>query len=1249
MRLKAPTRLVRILAGLVLTFVVYSVGLYFGVPAVVRYVARNQAAGALHRHITLGDVKFNPYKLHLLITNLRVAARDTPQAFIAVGRMNLRLSWTSLFHLALVVKQFKLDGPSIHVVRVAPRMFDVSDLLLPSGNTQRKGAKSIGFAVSNIEVNDGRIVFDDQVLKQQHRIEHIRLAIPFIANLPTDADSYVQPMLQMTVDGSAFNLSGKTKPFQRNFESLVEVKFEQLDLVRFVDYVPTGLRVKLTQAQLSAAVQVHFIQASDRPRIQAAGTITLENVAIRDQANSPHAKLKRLQIAMAEAVPLESKLHFSSISIDSLTPHVVLYQGNKTNFTSLLSGPNHVSQSPPSGASAPPSKPNRAAAPLSSVQAAAPIQPTPSPPAHPAPVPPPGLMANPMLAAPSPHVGAPAAPSNSRTGGRPFSLAVDLLQLNNSSLDVIDQTGPKPVAIQLQAIHLGVANFDTAGGAAASYDLSAILGSAGRLSADGKFDVSSLQATGKLVLAQVDLPALQGFMRPALAAEIASGKLSAQANVKAALAPGHVNIHAEPAQITLDGVEVRAPEQTQNPIGWRHFGVNIARLDLASHQAIVREMRTDGLHLSAQRDPHGNLNFASLIRTQPPNRAAAPESRPAASEWQYRVESIALENTSAAIEDDSQRRPLVIQIAPVNLHVNGVTNDLAKPFTIEADGSIGRRGTFKLAGDAAIKPFKTRLRISSKRIALEGLDPLISTALAGSKLNVKVANAELTMNGAAEAQLHQGRLDASYRGGVRLGNVRVLDRLTGKSLLRWYALTLDGVAMRYGPAKPRIRVNGVALSNFYARVVLNSDGRLNLRDIAPSSGQPARPLTPPAGAPSPASARSAGPADIAIGGLRLQAGQVSYVDNFIRPNYSAELTELDGSVGAFGTSTTRPAAVMIAGKVNGDSPISISGSINPLAPMASVDIKADADRIELPPLTPYTTKYTGYPITGGTLTGDVHYVLANRQLTASNHIILDQLTFGDRLENSAARNLPVRLAVAILKDSQGRIDLRIPVSGSLADPTFSFGRVIWQALLNVILKAATSPFTVLASAIGGTNQELSYIEFSPGYSTLTQAGRSKLAKLAVALKQHPGLKLEISGRVDPKVDRKGLQEAMLEGAIKKQKAQAEAGPVDQVQVTPDEYNKYLWRVYKAADFAKPRDVVGMVKRLPPDDLKKLLLAHIKVSDADLRHLADARVATVHQALSGSIDAARLLTVAPKLSAEGITGQGPTTRVDFSLK
>jgi len=391
-------------------------------------------------------------------------------------------------------------------------------------------------------------------------------------------------------------------------------------------------------------------------------------------------------------------------------------------------------------------------------------------------------------------------------------------------------------------------------------------------------------------------------------------------------------------------------------------------------------------------------------------------------------------------------------------------------------------------------------------------------------------------------------------------------------------------------------------------------------------------------------------AEIDLGGMTLRGGHVNFTDNFIKPNYTADLSKVAGTVGPFGTHATAPAAVALQGQVNGSAPIAINGVVNPLAPMAFVDLKAKADGVELTGLSPYSAKYTGYPIVKGTLTIDVHYLLDQGQLTADNHLFIDQFTFGDRVESRDATTLPVRLAVALLKNARGEIAVEVPVSGSLSDPQFSLSGVILDAFVNLIVKAATSPFSLIASAFG-TQEDLDYVEFAPGLATLTPDSQQKLATIAQALQDRPALRLDISGRVDPQSDREGLREARLASLIRMRKIKDIGGHEDaeRVQLTPEEYDRYLTRVYKTATFPKPRDVLGLDKSLPPDAMKKLLLTNMEITDQDLHDLADGRANAVRQWLSGQVDPGRLFVVAPTLTTDGIKEQGKTTRVDLSLK
>jgi hypothetical protein len=484
-------------------------------------------------------------------------------------------------------------------------------------------------------------------------------------------------------------------------------------------------------------------------------------------------------------------------------------------------------------------------------------------------------------------------------------------------------------------------------------------------------------------------------------------------------------------------------------------------------------------------------------------------------------------------------------------------------------------------------------------------------------------------------------------------------------------------------------------------VLLDAQGKLNLKDVvAQQPGEPQSltrdknakgrepiPLSPPAAsearvaaapaaapaaassatsaaAPAAASAASSAaatvpgtpqnPVRLHFGQLVLQNGRVNYTDNFIKPNYTANLVSIQGTVGAFGTDSKEPAPVDVSAKLAANGPITIRGSVNPLIAKPSLDLTATAHDIELTNLTPYSAKYAGYPITKGKLNVDLHYQLANDQLTANNHIFIDQLTFGDHVDNDTATKLPVRLAISLLKNSRGEIDVNIPVSGSLNNPEFSIGGLIWHAVLNLLQKAVTAPFSLLAHAFGGGGEELGYVEFDAGSAALSDASQKKLDTIVKALADKPSVRIEIIGRVDPAVDQPALRTAYVDRLVRQQKVKDVVGngeSVDPMSIKVDdkEYDKYLTKAYKDADFKKPRNFVGLTKTLPDDEMKAALAEHAPVSDASLRDLAQQRAQAVQQYFEGKIDSSRVFIVAPKLDASGISDKGATTRVDFGLK
>ncbi|HVO83968.1 MAG TPA: DUF748 domain-containing protein, partial [Syntrophobacteria bacterium] len=321
-----------------------------------------------------------------------------------------------------------------------------------------------------------------------------------------------------------------------------------------------------------------------------------------------------------------------------------------------------------------------------------------------------------------------------------------------------------------------------------------------------------------------------------------------------------------------------------------------------------------------------------------------------------------------------------------------------------------------------------------------------------------------------------------------------------------------------------------------------------------------------------------------------------------------------------------------------------------------LDLKAGVQDIELEPFTPYSGKYAGYAIEKGKLSFNVDYKIDNRKLKADNQVILDQLTFGDKVESPTATKLPVLLAVALLKDRNGVIDVNLPISGSLDDPEFSVGGVILRVLINLIAKAATSPFALLGAAFGG-GEELSYVEFQPGLASLDDTAVDKLSKVGKALNDRPGLSLDISGHADPVADREGLKRYLLERAVKAQKVKdlvkrGESAPsLDKVTVEPSEYEQYLTRAYKEAKFPKPRNVIGLVKDLPVPEMEKLIITNTEITDDDLLQLASERAAAAQEYMinTAQVPADRVFLVSPKIEAGEGGDKGSGSRVKFALK
>lgn len=787
------------------------------------------------------------------------------------------------------------------------------------------------------------------------------------------------------------------------------------------------------------------------------------------------------------------------------------------------------------------------------------------------------------------------------------------IELSQSTVHVSDQDRPRPFDTSLNNIHFAVQNLTSEKGRSGTVQLSAS-GPKG----------ATLQATTDVTLAPLSISKL---------------------NVKLA----HLSV-------TLPGEKSELMRVGQ-------FTVTGGAVALDQRRATVDEITLSNSQLNVERDRRGQLNLAELAGgTAPQKRPPAPASSPA---WQYGVKKVHVANLGIHWRDQVPRAgPANVggEITDAVLDNLSSAPDAAAKLALKA--RVGRTGSVDVDGDVVLTPLSARLKVNARAVPVLPAQPYFA-----DKVHITVTRGTLSARGNFNADFRP-KPKFSYRGNVQVNRFASVDQVHRSDFLKWSGLYFSGVNVTTEPLK--VAINAVALNNFYSRLIVNPDGSLNVQHVmgkAPGSKEAvagevttskktrkaaaaARTKTPkPAAAP---------PIPIKIGRIALKRGRINFTDHFIKPNYSANLSQITGRISGLSSNRRTTASVDLRGKLQNTADVDIKGKVNPLSGNLFLDLTASARNIDLPPVTAYSERYAGYPILKGQLSMNVKYHIENGKLKAQNRVILNQLTFGNKVENSTATKLPVLLAVALLKDPNGVIDINLPISGSLNDPNFSVGGIIAKAIVHLLLKVVTSPFALLGHVFGGGAQ-LAYIEFAPGQVTLDKTAQEKIQTLTKALKQRPGLKLDITGRIDPASDPEGLRQVIMERKLKAVKFDdlrregKTPASLDAVTITPAEYPKLLKRAYGREKFKKPRNVLGFAKSLPVPQMKKLMLEHIVVSKDDLRQLALRRAQVVANEIvkTGGIAPDRVFVLAPKLEGK-VAAKGPEkgaklSRVDFSLK
>jgi len=828
-------------------------------------------------------------------------------------------------------------------------------------------------------------------------------------------------------------------------------------------------------------------------------------------------------------------------------------------------------------------------------------------------------------------------------GGEKARVMFRTLAITDGTVHFRDAVPRGGFATDLHGVTLKVDTLATYGETPASWLLSFATGRGEKGDAEGDLLISPLKVISRVNLSGIVLEAAYPYLAGVLTAPV-----KGRADFGAVLAfSGEKGFTMDQARLALKGVRVPF-----GPTDFLQLTSVIAEggsLLLKERTAAVSRITIAGGRAELSRDESGRMSTDLLKQPSVSTLRQSGQGDPI----RWKLGRLAISGFDAAFTDNTREGSPRLALGRVRADASTMSGPVFGEFPFSVSAVYGGQGELSAKGRLLPAPLKLKADLVVKRLPLLDFEPYLPDGV-----NVLLLDGKLDSRLNLDIARKGGGLAGTFRGDGGIRDFHILDEEEEEDLLKWESLQLDGVTGTISPFA--LSMTGVTLNDYYARVIISKGGRINLQELytppARQAGQAA--VSPPAAAPPPPSGGSAPPARaIRIDSITLQDGEVHFSDHHLNRDFETTMLNLGGRVTGLSSDSAAMADIDLRGNLENHSPLKIVGKINPLRGDLFLDMAINFSDIELSPMTPYSGTYLGYAIDKGKLSLALKYKVDQKQLSAENSVFLDQFTFGDRIESQKATSLPVRLAVALLKDRKGEIHLDLPLSGRTDDPKFSVWGVIGQMLKNLLVKAATSPLALLQSAFGG-GEDFSSVAFAPGTSHLAPAEEAKLRNLARALSERPGIKLEVAGFADLERDPEGYRQELLLKKMKsekflsvvKEKRESAGLSAETMEIPTAEQSRWLKAVYEKEKFPRPRTIIGTLKELPDEEMRKLILANTAVGEQQLRQLARERAMVVTNFLTreGKLPQERLFEKSGDVfgppAKEGMAGP----RVEFGV-
>lgn len=766
-----------------------------------------------------------------------------------------------------------------------------------------------------------------------------------------------------------------------------------------------------------------------------------------------------------------------------------------------------------------------------------------------------------------------------KKASKPLMVRVKRLYVSDAKLSLTDYTVRTPFKRLVGPVYLTASNVCTVPDSGGSGTLFGKTDAGEYFSWRGDFCATPLRSSGNVAIFHVIMNTFKPLYQDIARFDIASGQSGFCANYRFDWNPENHLVAVTNAAFGMSYFRLTEEGTTNDIVNLRHFAETGVSGDLKSHHGEIGLMKFDDANAYVERGTNNLFNVLQIAKPKV-SKPTAPGGIlvflnaitntvatlvKTTNQWTGIIHEVNFTNCGAHLLDLALAHPASLDLQRINVDVKNISNIPNSNVTAGVSMDWNKRGTINVGVKARISPPMVDVRLAMDKLDLSTLAPY-----GESQMNLLILSADLGMDGDLHLHTPPHKLpEVTFKGDTWLDHFDALDG-KGDDLLKWDEIRISGLHANLNPASASI--GEISVNNLAVHAIIETNRTINLLAALkpPDTNAVAQTNAPTVAKTSSKSATSAIP-PVSIAAIVITNAQIAFIDRSLTPHVHMVIENAGGMITGISSTELQHGDVNLHALVDGVSPAKITGRINPFSGTLTNQVDIFMTNMDLVPTSPYSGKFAGYRIARGGLSVDLKYTVVGWKLQSENIITLNQFTFGDKVDSPDATKLPVRLAIAILKDRQGNIVLNVPIQGSLDDPKFRIGKVVERALVNILIKVATSPFSLIGAAFGGGGgAELSYDDFTPGTTDLTDASKKKLDVLVKALFDRPGLQLQISGSVDPVYDRQALQQVAFERELRNRewkslrRSQREITRPDAVVLTPKDRARWVTRLYDEA-------------------------------------------------------------------------------------